>query len=312
MFLESAAVSSELVQVTPSERARADALLVLLTAGWATTFVVVKGALEDADPFTFLALRFTVGAIVASLFARSLLRHRESVIGGLVLSVPLLIGYVLQTVGLTYTTASRSAFFTGLAVLLVPFASVALFRRRPRGSSVIGVLFATAGLFLLTMYERGAELPTTWVGDALSLGCAAAYAVHITLIEKYAPRSHPSALVAVQLWIVALASAALIPFTQTRLVLSSGLVMAVLATGVFASALFIMAQAWAQQRTTAVRAAVIFSLEPVFASLFALALGEDALSRAEWFGGGLIVFGVLCSEAGGVWLDRRRAAALAR
>lgn len=303
-----AAAPSELTPVSPAGRARADALLVVLTLGWATTFVIVKGALDDADPYTFLALRFTVGAIVASLFAGRLLGHRESLRGALVLSVPLFLGYVLQTVALTYTTASRSAFFTGLAVLLVPFFSYAVFRRPPRASSLLGVAFATAGLFLLTLYEGGAVLPSTWIGDALSLGCSAAYALHITLIERYAPRSHPSALVAVQLWVVALASAACIPFTATRLVWSGELVFAVMMTGVFASALFIMAQAWAQQRTSAVRAGVIFSLEPVFAALFAVALGHDALSRPEWVGGGLIVFGVLCSEAGGVWLDRRRAA----
>lgn len=296
-----------------SQRTRADVVLLALTAGWASTFVVVKGALDDADPFTFLALRFAVGALVATLFARRLLSHLPSLHGGLVLSVPLFLGYLFQTTGLRHTTASRAAFFTGMCVLLVPFVSTALLRRAPKVTSVGGVALATSGLVLLTWREgEGAVLPETWLGDALMLLCAAAYAVHITLIERYAKTSHPSALVAVQLWIVAAASAACIPFTATRLVVTPALVFAVLATGIFASAVFIMAQAWAQQRTTAVRAAVIFSLEPVFAALYASVFAGEALRGREWFGGALIILGVLCSEVGGAWLERReRAGAVA-
>ncbi|HLL81111.1 MAG TPA: EamA family transporter, partial [Longimicrobium sp.] len=117
--------------VTPSPptpaRLKADAVLLGLTAVWGLTFAVVKGALDQADPFAFLALRFTLGAAAATLIAGRRLLHVPSVRAGLVLAPFLFCGFALQTMGLRYTTASRSAFFTGLCVVLVPFVQVALY-----------------------------------------------------------------------------------------------------------------------------------------------------------------------------------------
>ncbi len=270
---------------------RGDAVLLLITAVWGITFVTVKDALDGADPLTFLALRFGVGAVVAGLTARKALGHHVPWRGGLTLGVLLFAGYAFQTFGLAYTTPSRSAFITGLCVVLVPFVSFVLFRSWPGVPAVVGALVAIIGLAYLTDVTLGGPVP---LGDLLTFGCAVVYAFHISLTEKFSVEAPDAvALVAVQLAVVAVLSACCLPFVERRFVPSWSLWSAIAVTGVIASALAISLQTWAQSKTTAVRASVIFALEPVFAVAWGAALGRGMLARHEWFGGGLIVLGVL-------------------
>jgi drug/metabolite transporter (DMT)-like permease len=286
-------------------RLQADGALVLLTVLWGTTFVVVKDALSHGDPFSFLALRFSVGAGVLSLLARRRLLSAVHLRRGALLGVFLFAGFVLQTVGLTDTTPARSAFFTGLYVLLVPVVVLVLFRRVPRASSLAGVVLSAVGLYFLTRPDLGTTGGLSR-GDWLTLGCAAAYAVHLALTEHYAPKEGADALVAVQLWVVALLSVVCLPFVETRVVWTPAFVGAVVFCGVFASALAISVQTWAQARTSAVRVGVIFSLEPVFAGAFSVVLGYERLGVREWVGGAFIILGVLVAEVGSSLWERWR------
>jgi len=286
-------------------RLQADSALMLLTVLWGTTFVVVKDALSDGDPFSFLALRFGVGAVVLSVLSgRKMLSPIHLRRGG-VLGLFLFVGFAFQTVGLKYTTPSRSAFITGLYVLLVPGVMLVLFRRVPRMSSLVGVVLSAMGLYYLT----GAEVSSAGLsrGDLLTLGCAVAYAFHIAFTDRYAPKAEAGALVAVQLWVVALLSAACLPFVETRVEWTPAFLGAVAFCGVFASALALSVQTWAQARTSAVRAAIIYSLEPLFAGAFSVVLGYETLGVREWVGGGLIVLGVLVAELGSSLWARWRA-----
>jgi drug/metabolite transporter (DMT)-like permease len=291
-------------------RLHADGALMVLTVLWGTTFVVVKDALGHGDPFSFLAMRFGVGAAVLSVLAGRRLLTPSYLRRGVVLGVFLFLGFALQTVGLTRTTPSRSAFITGLYVLLVPVVMLALFRRVPRVSSLVGVVLSAMGLYYLT----GAEVGSTGVssGDWLTFGCSVAYAFHISFTERYATKEGVDALVAVQLWVVALLSALCLPFTQVRVDWTPSFIGAVVFCGVFASALALSIQTWAQARTSAVRAGIIYSLEPVFAAAFSVVLGYEKLGAREWVGGGLIVLGVLASELGSALWERWRAREAAR
>lgn len=286
-------------------RLRADGALVLLTVLWGTTFVVVKDALSHGDPFVFLTLRFGVGASVLSGVAGRRLFVPAPLRRGTVLGLFLFGGFALQTVGLTDTTPARSAFFTGLYVLLVPVVMLALFRRVPRVSSLAGVVLSAVGLYLLT----GAAVGQAGLsrGDLLTLACAVAYAFHIGFTERYAPKEGVQALVAVQLWVVALLSALCLPFAGSRVEWTPSFLGAVAFCGVFASAGALSVQTWAQARTSAVRAAIIYSLEPLFAGAFSVALGYEKLGAREWVGGALIVLGVLVAELGSALWERWRA-----
>ncbi len=190
-------------------------------------------------------------------------------------------------------------------MLLVPFVSIVALQRWPRVPAVLGVLLAVFGLAYLTG-GGVAEVPReTWLGDLLTLGCAVSYALHITLTERFAPRVDTLAMVGVQLAVVSLLSALCRGVAGGHLDPSPGFFGAVLFCGLFASALAISVQTWAQARTTAVRAALIFSLEPVFAAVYSVLFGYERLGRKELIGGGLIVLGVFCSELGSALLDRR-------
>jgi drug/metabolite transporter (DMT)-like permease len=283
---------------------RADGVLVFITAIWGGTFVVVKDALALADPFSFLVMRFLVAGLVLSVVARrALLDARVWRRGGL-LGVLLFLGFALQTLGLVQTTPSRSAFITGLCVPMVPWVALVLLKQRPKASALGGIALALVGLYVLTL--AGQDLGgATFRGDSLTFGSAVVYAFHITLVEKYSPGVAPSALVAVQAWVTAGASAVCLLFAAPRVQLTPELVWAAVAMGTVATAVAIGLQTWAQQRTTAVRAALIFSLEPIFAALYSTALGRERLGPRELLGGGLVVAGVLVGELGALWSARR-------
>ena len=289
------------------ERLKGDGVLLTITAFWGITFVVVKDALSHADPFTFLALRFGVGALVLSAVARRELFHRESLRAGLIVGVSLLAGFATQTSGLVFTTPSRSAFLTGLSVLLVPFVSIGLLGRWPRPPSLLGVMFAVAGLWELTGGLAGGS-GSTGKGDLLTLACAVAFAVQIVLTERYAAKVKIVTLVAVQLWVVSVGGAILALIRGPHLEPVPAFFGAVAFCGVVASAIAILVQTWAQARTTAVRAALIFSLEPVFAAIYSVAVGREVLEKRELVGGALIVAGVIVAEVGNaVWARWREA-----
>ncbi len=280
----------------------ADAVLLFITVVWGITFVVVKGALGHADPLSFLALRFSLAALAAVLIAgRGLLEPALWRSAG-VLGVFLMIGYQLQTWGLVSTSASRSAFLTGLCVILVPFLSVVLFKRRLVVPAVVGAAIAVFGLYLLT--DPGAAAGTT-LGDLLTLGCAVCFAFHIALTERYAARHPAFALVAAQLVMSAVVFVAVAPFGARRVDWSPGLLIAIALTGLIATTLGIGLQTWAQARTTAVRAALIYALEPVIAVAYSTLTTGEGLGRREWLGGGLIIAGVVVGEVGAaIWRPR--------
>ena len=276
--------------------------LLAATAVWGATFVTVKDALAASDTFTFLTLRFAAGALAAAVlsvaiapwapveqrgFSRTLLRP------GLVLGVLLFGGYALQTLGLETTTPARSAFITGLTVIFVPFVSWRLDRKRPPVRAFVAPLVAVIGLQQLTGVSWSSSIP---LGDALTLGCAVVYAGHIAAMGRYAKGLPALPLTAVQLGVVALLSAGTLPFVARRFVPTTGYVGAVVFTGVVASALALGLQAWAQRRLSAARAAVIYSLEPVFALGWAVVTGLGWPTAAELVGGAFILAAVLISE----------------
>ncbi len=277
----------------------ASGALLLATAIWGGTFVTVKDSLAGVDTYSFLALRFAVGAVCAGLIAWRLTPAAAAwgaaVRPGLVLGVLLFGGYLLQTLGLEHTTPSRSAFVTGLTVIFVPFVAWRLERRRPPLRSFLAPGLALIGLQRLTGVTWGGELP---VGDALTLGCAVVYAVHIAATSKVAEGVPPMALTAVQLAVVAVLSTLCLPFVDRRFESTGTVWFGVVFTGVFASALAIGLQVWAQKHLSSVRAAVIYSLEPVFALAVAAAVGLGWPGTTELVGGAFILAAVLLESSG--------------
>lgn len=268
------------------------------------TFTVVKGALEFADPGTFLAVRFTLAALLLLPFAGRNVWRRDIWWAGLLLSLAVTGCFALQTIGLLYTTPSRSAFITGLCVILVPVFSAVLFRELPKRRIIVSVLLATAGLYVLTWSPAG-EVSSTWVGDLLTLACAACTAAHVLMVNRFTRRLPVLPLVVAQQSVAALMflpwlwipSAHWVPHPK----LWGGL-----GVGVAVSSGVAWLNLWSQARTSAAKTAVIYALEPVFAVLFSTLWGGERLGARGWAGGGLVLSGVLISELGGHWRPRGR------
>jgi drug/metabolite transporter (DMT)-like permease len=257
-----------------------------------------------------LTLRFAVA--VAALAAAALARGDRPTPGfwrhGLLLGLAMFFGFAFQTLGLRTTTPARSAFLTGTAVLLVPFLARALLRRAVPGSAWAGVALAVAGLLALTRpwADLGAGVRA---GDLLTAGCAVAFAFQIVFTSEWSPR-HPLALLTlVQVGTTGLLAPLLLLLEPVRFAPGPALWATVGYTGLVMTAGAFFVMNWAQRRTTAPRAALIFSLEPVAAALFSHVVGGEPLHAADWLGGGLIVLGVFVSELGALGAQLRRSAA---
>lgn len=281
----------------------ADLALLALTLAWGTTFHFVKGVLAVASPGVFLAARYAAAALALAAVRLAVRARRTPGLwrdGGL-LGLLGLAGFVLQTVGLRYTTPARSGFLTGLSVLIVPFVARFAFGRAVRAASWAGVALAVLGLALLTRPLGDGLAAEVRLGDALTAACAVAFALQIVLTSEWSRRHDLAPFVLAQV-VVGLAGAlAFLPLEAPRL--DPGGLPRLAATALFtgvpmtAGAFFVMA--WAQRRTTAVRAALVFSLEPVSAALFSHLWGGEPLSAWDWSGGALVVLGVAVGEAGG-------------
>ena len=289
----------------------ADLSLLLLTLVWGTTFTLVKRVLDaGTSPAVFLALRF--GLATAAIGAVWLWRRPRPTPGllrdGTLLGLAMFLGFALQTFGLRYTTPARSGFITGLAVVIVPLIAKFLQGRRVGGPAWTGVALAVAGLFLLTRPFGGDTAALVQLGDLLTLGCALAYAFQIIWTSEFSPRHALVSLTFVQI-AVTFAGTLLLALLEPRsLAPSTELVGTVLFTGLVMTVGAFFVMNWAQRHTTAVRAAIIYALEPPAAAVFSNLVTGEVLPPIGIAGGALILLGIVVAEVGGALQARRRAA----
>jgi drug/metabolite transporter (DMT)-like permease len=290
-----------------------DLALLLLTLLWGSTFTLVKVALEIVSPGVFLALRFGLAALVLGLVAL----WRRDRVGpgfwrhGLLLGLFMLVGFAFQTAGLRLTTPARSGFITGLSVLLVPFITHFTLRRHVRWSAWVGVGLAVVGAALLARPFDARVTADQRLGDLLTGGCAVAYALQIAFMSEWSHRHPLVPFTLLQVAVVVAGALLVIPLEGGRLDTSRWpeLLGVVAFTGLFMTAGAFFVMNWAQRHTSAVRAALIYALEPVSAAAFSWALLGEQLGAVGWTGGALIVLGVVAGEVGGAWQARLAAAA---
>ena len=258
----------------PAPRWRADLALVVAAFFFGTTFLIVQDAVEAADPVPFLAVRFLIGGAVLGLLGRGRPATRGELRDGVAGGAALLAGYVLQTVGLQYTTPSTSAFITYLLVVFVPLIGFVALGRRPHPLTLVGLVMAVAGLVLLT----GGADASFGKGEALTLGCAVAFAAHIVIVGETAERHDAIRLTCVQVTTVGVACLVLSVFTG-GLAMPAGAVAAAAFTGVFATALAFWAMVWAQRVVSPSRAALILAAVVVAEVVPAYLGGREAVSH---------------------------------
>ncbi len=278
-----------------SRSRKAELILLSITLIWGGTFAVVKFALTNSSPLTFLAIRFGIASLIFPLIYRKnyFAMDKATFIGGIFLGVLLMIGFAFQTIGLKYTTSSKSAFITGLLVAFTPIAQATIERKFPSRGNLIGVGLIAVGLYLLTS-PTGQGLN---IGDILTLFCAVSYAIYIVYLDIFSKKHDVSNLTILQLSVTSLLSIAVAPFVETMEVhFTTGLVWALLYTSILATVFATYLQTKYQRDTTPVRAAIIFSMEPVLANVIAFFAFGEFVGYVGVIGGALIIAGLLTSE----------------
>jgi len=285
-----------------SKRLRADLSLALCSLLWGATFVVVKDSLGYSSVFIFLAARFSLAALLMAAFRPHVFRtlKREELFAGAALGFFMFGGYAFQTAGLQYTTPAKSGFVTGSSVVLVPLLLGIFWGRRLTLWVYAGVFAAVFGLFFLTVPAEGISHLNR--GDLLTFVAAGLYAMHIILVGDYTRRHSVAALSVLQV-----AACALLACMAAGLSSAAGWqparfswqwqsLLGIAICAVLATAVAFSIQLWAQQYTSSSHAAILFTLEPVFASATSYLLARERLGNRALFGAAFVLAGILIAE----------------
>ncbi|GHO46807.1 DMT family transporter [Ktedonospora formicarum] len=303
--MESTSTTLVLLPLTRQRKYLYFALMILATLIWGSTFLIVQETIKLTGVMTFLALRFSIGALALIVIFHRRLRKltRYEFFAGSLIGLFLFAGYVLQTAGLRYTTSSEAAFITGLYVPFVTLLSLFILRQVPTRLAVLGVVLSFVGLTLLSTNK---ELALTFgIGELLMLGCAVANALHIVSVSKFAPKADPMNLATVQVALTALLSALAIPIAGEPLVMPTLPVwLSALFMGVMATAFCLALMNRVQQSVSSTQATLIYALEPVWAGVFGYAVGES-LTPLGWIGCACIFLGMVIGELR-LWPRRKR------
>ncbi|WP_109124283.1 DMT family transporter [Dyella sp. C11] len=264
----------------------ATAGLVAVTAIWGSTFFLIKDLVARMPVADFLAVRFLIAALaMVVIFHRPLLRlSQREWWQGIALGAVYGIAQLLQTSGLEHTSASISGFVTGMYVVFTPLLGTVLLKQRLPSVTWIAVLLSVGGLGLLALHGL-----SIGYGVWLTLASAALYGLHIVGLGSWSRAGSAFALSTVQMIVIALIClAATIP-AGPSMPPDAGAWAAVVYMALAAGAGAMLVQTWAQAHLSPTRAAIVMTLEPVFAAGFAVTFGQDALTWRMLAGGALVL-----------------------
>ena len=267
--------------------------LLAVTAMWGSTFFLIRDLLDRMPVLDFLAVRFAIATVALAAVAPRALRRldRDSVRQALVLGGVYGVAQIMQTTGLAHTPASVSGFITGTYVVATPLFAAVLLRTRITAVTWGAVALATGGLAVLSLTGL-----SVGYGQAITFVAALLYALHIVGLGAWSDARHAYGMAVVQLAVIAV-----VCFVAT---VGDGIVLpqtradwlAVVYMALFAGAFAMVAQTWAQAHLAPARAAIIMSMEPVFAALFAVLLGGEAFTLRMGVGGLMVLSAMLVVE----------------
>jgi len=284
--------------------------LLLMTVLWGATFVIIKESLNDISTTLFVAIRFGIAGIVL-IFILVIKKDKivkESILPGIFLGVLLFLGFFTQTIGLKYTSATKSGFITGSLVVMVPLFQTLIEKKLPSKGASIGTILVFVGIIFLSnggsslnnfFEELGANFN---FGDGMTLICAVFYALQVVYIDIISAKHDFWILLTTQIVTVAvlalLTSLLLAGFSVEPIHISvtSYLIFGILYTTFFATLLTIGLQTKFQKVVSPTKAGIIYSFEPIFAALFAFFLLNEKITNFGLVGSGLIFLGLILSE----------------
>jgi len=283
---------------------KAELALLSVTLIWGGTFLFTKIGLDDCTPSTFILIRFLIAISLSLIFFGNKIfpLSRETLIQGVVLGLLFGGGFVLQTYGLKYTSVSKSAFITGMTVPITPFVFKLINRTNINFWSKIGVVVATIGLFIFTKPDFDNLNP----GDLLTLLSTVFWAFYITFMDKFTnkavlEKNKTHKLVVLQFLaaiLPPLATLILFELDNYSINFSTNLITALAFNGILASFAVTIIHTSVQRYTTPIKAALIFSLEPIVANALAVIIVNEILNFREYAGAAILFSGLLISEIG--------------
>lgn len=275
---------------------KADMSLLLVTIFWGAGFPATKIALETITPYYHIGFRFAIASLLLALLFHKKLKEldRGIVKPALILSSLLFATYAFQTVGIQYTTASKSSFFSGLAVLIVPLFSIFYLKAKLMPKTIISVVTATLGLFLLSY---NGDTSSFNIGDFLTILCSVCYAWQLLFTGTYVQKYDATLLAIVQLFFVSIFGTVFaVIFEPFPAAVSAASFWSLMFSAVLCTAFAFFVQTTAQKFAPASHIALIFTMEPVFGALTSFLVLGEVIGVKGIIGGIFIVAAMLISE----------------
>lgn len=284
--------------------------LLFNTLIWGGTFALIKSAFQDISPSLFLSLRFSLATLLLLPFIFKVLRNvnKQTIVAGSILGIFYFTGFAAQSVGLNLTTATKSGFITGTFVVFIPILQLIIEKRIPKWFNVLSVILVLLGLIMLSsrgenVIEFLSQLGSDFnLGDFLTLICALLFAFQVVYVDVFTKKYDYLPMVFIQLFITGLGGfilTALFSLTGIEIIkfnFNNNLFFAIIYTSVFASILATIIQLKFQKNVSPTKAGIIFSIEPIFAAIFAYFLLNEKISNFGLIGCVLIFAGLIISE----------------
>lgn len=288
---------------------KAELVLFVITLIWGGTFLFTKIGLQFCPPFLYILLRFSLALLICSLFfTKQLLQiDKKTLKEGAILGLLFGGGFMLQTYALLTTTITKTAFITGLTVVMTPFAFRILYKKNVARLQIIGVVICGIGLYVFT----NPTFDDFQIGDLLTLISTMFWAFYITFLDKFTKERHDFAhtiqIVAMQFFSalpLALIAFFLVEYKVKPVTFNFQLIQSLAYNGIIASFFLSLMQTKFQKDTTPVKASLIYSLEPIFASFIAIIFISEILSMREYVGAFILLAGVAVSEFGDMFFRK--------
>ncbi|MFZ9750760.1 MAG: DMT family transporter [Candidatus Nanopelagicales bacterium] len=281
--------------VTKSHPLLASFALIIATALWGSSFAITQVVVTQMDLISGMFARSLIAVTILFLIRpKSVIRIKKSDFkNASVIGIFLGSGYLLQSWGLQYTTATASGFIAGMFVVFTPLVGALIFRDRIRGITWLAIVVAVFGLGIMTLRGVGFGF-----GESITLVTALMWSLQITFLSRWGRPEIAWAVTTIQMLVVAVMSLVLAAALGTLELPPSSLWDELVYLGAGAGALALLLQTWGQAQVSAVRAAIIFTLEPVWGAIFSVIIVADVITPPIAIGGALIISAMLISEYG--------------